>query len=51
MVAAPADLLGEDRPAERQHGEPVRQGHGYEKRQQHVDVVGELEREDDAREG
>lgn len=51
VVAAPADLLGENRATESQHREAVRERDGDEERQQHVHVVGQLEREHDAREG
>jgi hypothetical protein len=48
VIAAAAYLLSEDGPLEEQHGEAVRDAHRDQQRQQDVDLVGELEREDDA---
>ena len=48
VEAAARDLLGQDRAPQHQHGEAVRDRHRDQQRQQHVDVVGQLEREDDA---
>ncbi len=49
VKAAPRDLLGQDRSPQHQHREAVRDRDGDQQRQQHVDVVRQLEREDDRR--
>src|ERR1041385_8072187 len=48
MESTTRDFLGQDGSAQEQHGESVRECDCDEQRQQHVDVVRELEHEDDA---
>ena len=48
VITATRDLLGENGALKRKHRKGMRQEAGHEKRQQHVEVVRQLNRENDA---
>ena len=51
MVSPPGYLLGKDGPAEAEHCEPMGDDTGDQQRQEHVNIVGEFQSEDNASEG